>query len=140
VITSSEIIEIRPQRDGRNYVTERHVDSVNGELRFVYLAEAGADLQAALAARAAQLDTPRETVTVVNEDGTVTVLIDLAPEQSITISFNATQRNAVNNGISTLETKLRALYSLYLKASVKEQAALLSHNPILARLVNFLNG
>lgn len=53
-ITSSAIIEDRAQIDGRRWITERHTDNL-GIQRFVqYLAEAGADVQAAMSERLTQ--------------------------------------------------------------------------------------
>jgi hypothetical protein len=54
-ITSSVIAEIGVQRDGRQWVLERHIDHVGVEHVRHWLATAGEDLNAALAAYALRL-------------------------------------------------------------------------------------
>jgi hypothetical protein len=52
----STIIEDRPQTDGRRAVRERHVDDFGVEHFVVYMAESGADVEAILPSRAAQIE------------------------------------------------------------------------------------
>lgn len=54
-ITSSQIISIKPQIDGRAYITERH-DVSNGQPVIVeYLADAGLDINAVMSERASRI-------------------------------------------------------------------------------------
>ena len=55
-IASSLIVEDRAQVDGRRSVREHHTDHVGEVHAIAYLAESGADVSAALAPRAAQLE------------------------------------------------------------------------------------
>lgn len=52
---TSEIIGTYPQSDGRQYVTERHVDQLAKEYFVEYLAEIGMDIQAKLDEHAARI-------------------------------------------------------------------------------------
>lgn len=54
-IVSSRIAADHAQRDGRRWVTERHLDNAGAERLVTYLAEAGADTAAPMTARAAQI-------------------------------------------------------------------------------------
>ena len=56
MITSSEIVEDRTQRDGRRMVQERHTDHVGRVEDVFYVAEAGADVEAAMLARVPVLE------------------------------------------------------------------------------------
>lgn len=53
---SSTIIEDREQKDGRRSVRELHIDALGKEHIIQYLAESGADVNARMTARAAELD------------------------------------------------------------------------------------
>lgn len=55
-IVNSTIIEDRAQVDGRRFVRERHTDNLGAIQEVSYLAEAGADVNAAMTARVATLD------------------------------------------------------------------------------------
>lgn len=55
MIVESTIIEDAPQKDGRRYVTELHVDDEGKEHRVMYLAESKANVEEMLPARAAQI-------------------------------------------------------------------------------------
>lgn len=50
-IVASEIVEDAPQRDGRRWVRERHTDHLGAAHEFLYMAEAGTDAAAVMAAR-----------------------------------------------------------------------------------------
>ena len=52
-IVQSIIVSDSPQKDGRRYIRERHTDHVGVHHECVYLAEAGADANVALANRVA---------------------------------------------------------------------------------------
>jgi hypothetical protein len=54
-IVSSKIIADLVQRDGRHWITERHVDNAGIEHLVTYLAAVGTDAAAVMAARVAQL-------------------------------------------------------------------------------------
>lgn len=56
-VERSSIAEDSPQRDGRRWVTERHVHDDGREETVTYMAEADTDAQAVLIARAVQIDT-----------------------------------------------------------------------------------
>lgn len=55
-ITSSEIIEDRAQIDGRRSIRERHTDDLGAMHHVSYLAEAAADVSAAMTARVPQIE------------------------------------------------------------------------------------
>lgn len=55
-IVSSAVIEDAAQIDGRRFITERHTDHLAMHQFVRYLADAGADVTAALSARVAMLD------------------------------------------------------------------------------------
>lgn len=71
MITFSQIIEDRPQIDGRRYITELHTDNVKGKLRFTYLGVANTDANAVMAARVIQYNDNEiiYTFTVTDENG-----------------------------------------------------------------------
>lgn len=50
-IVNSEILEDRAQVDGRRHVRERHTDHLGQTYEVSYMAEAGADVAATMAAR-----------------------------------------------------------------------------------------
>lgn len=56
MIVESTIIATDTQADGRRYVTESHIDGVGREYRVEYLADADADVAAAMAERAAVIE------------------------------------------------------------------------------------
>lgn len=60
-IVSSIIVEDRAQADGRRHVRERHTDHVGGTHDAVYLAESGADAEAVMAARVANIEAQLKT-------------------------------------------------------------------------------
>lgn len=60
MITQSRIISDSPQKDGRRYVVELHVDEDGSEELVTYLAEKGADVAALLPIRSAQIEERRE--------------------------------------------------------------------------------
>jgi hypothetical protein len=55
IVSSIFVDDLHTQADGRNYVTEAHIDSAGGVHHIAYLAEAGADRAALLAVHAARL-------------------------------------------------------------------------------------
>jgi hypothetical protein len=60
-ITQSIIAQTRPQPDGRSYVTEQHTWDDARVTRILYLAAAGLDTAAKMAARVAMLVAERDT-------------------------------------------------------------------------------
>jgi hypothetical protein len=61
MITSSEILEVSPQQDGRVYITELHTHSDGREETRIYMDDADSDLSALLAAHAGEIN-DRESV------------------------------------------------------------------------------
>lgn len=61
-ITSSSIIAVRPQIDGRSYVTERHIASDGRQIDREYLADVGLDTSAVMAQRAANIQAELQAV------------------------------------------------------------------------------
>jgi len=60
MVTSSTIIQNDLQVDGRRWITELHVDTVQGDLYFTYLAQPTDDVDAIMAARAAAINAQDE--------------------------------------------------------------------------------
>ncbi len=56
MIVSAHIARVDPQADGRQHVVEIQTDDTDGDQRFEYLANAGADLNAIMAARTAAIN------------------------------------------------------------------------------------
>lgn len=54
-VTSSSIISVNPQTDGRSYVTERHITSDGRQIDREYLAAVGLDTNAVMVQRAANI-------------------------------------------------------------------------------------
>jgi hypothetical protein len=55
-IVSSQVVEDAPQIDGRRHVRERHTDDLGESFDVLYMAQAGDDANAPLAARANRID------------------------------------------------------------------------------------
>jgi len=55
IVSSSFALDPAPEVDGRQYVTETHVDQYGVAITADYLADVGADFNAIMAARAVQL-------------------------------------------------------------------------------------
>ena len=56
IASSSFVVDALPQKDGRVWITETHVDSVAGPLMFAYLAADTTNATAVMNDRAVQLE------------------------------------------------------------------------------------
>jgi len=56
VASSTYVVDAHAQHDGRSYVTETHTLTTGGQVVLRYLASAGADYAAIMAARVGQID------------------------------------------------------------------------------------
>ena len=56
IASSSFVVDALPQKDGRVWITETHVDATVGPLTFAYLAANGSNATTVMAARVPQIN------------------------------------------------------------------------------------
>jgi hypothetical protein len=98
-ITTSEIVEDRAQRDGRRYITERHVDSSGAVWRITCLAPAAANASTIMAARVTQLEADAKAGEVATN--LANALSDQTPAPTFVFSTQAELAAAVRAAFKT---------------------------------------
>jgi hypothetical protein len=140
MITSSQILSINSQIDGRKYVIESHTDSELGVLLYSYLGPANVDTNAVMLARAEAYNAHEEaapTFNITNDDDIVTSIKGYLLTKNFNLKLTSSQKTAVNTTINVLNA-IRPLLRIFRSLSVAKQNQILEHTPILANLLTAL--
>lgn len=106
-IVSSQIVTSNPQIDGRFSVREHHIDSLNKDYFFDYLADLSVDQNAHLTANATSILPSMAAAEIISNIAQVTTLGSLA---SPTVVYSTAAANAATlRGVYTASTQVQAI-------------------------------